>query len=308
MRYSILKKTEFKISKLGLGTNAVGGHNLYKNIDEQEGIALLEEALNQGINFIDTADGYGRGRSEELVGQVLKNKPRDSFVLATKGGQTSSGPNNTPSYMREAVEHSLHRLNMDDVDLYYVHFPDGKTPLTETIGELSRLKEEGKIKAIGVSNMSIEQLKEANSTGQISALQSPYHMLNRSAEKDLLPYCIDHDISFIPYGPLAFGILGGNYTKDFKLDDGDWRHKIPLFKQEHFATALDIVEQLKVIAANRGIELSNLALAWLLAQDGVDAVIPGGKRPEHVKRNMPSIEVTLTRDELQQIDAILNRF
>lgn len=306
MKYSTLKKTNLRISQYGLGTNAIGGHNLFADLNEQDGVAMLEEALELGVTFIDTADVYGLGRSEELVGQVLGKRKRDSYVLATKGGSTPQGPINDPSYMREALEKSLKRLNIDVVDLYYVHKPDGTTPLAETIGELSRMKEEGKIQAIGVSNLSLEQLKEANSTCEISALQSPYSMLEREAENDLLPYCVKHGISFIPYGPLTYGILGGQYTSGFKLNAGDWRNRLTIFQPEHFNKALHKVEQLKVIAANKQTTISNLALAWLLAQDGVDAIIPGGKTPEHVRRNISAVDLTFTEEELNDINHILN--
>ena len=176
--------------------------------------------LTHGVNFIDTADIYGLGRSEELVGEVIKEFKREELVVATKGAQNFTDlddvkTDNRPEYLSEAIEKSLQRLQLDYLDLYYLHFPDNVTPFAESIGELVRLKEEGKIRSIGISNVSLEQLKEANANGDISVLQSPYNMLDRSAEKDLLPYCIENNISFIPYGPLAFGLLGGGITKDF---------------------------------------------------------------------------------------------
>ena len=257
MQYTTLKKSAIKISNIGLGTNAVGGHNLFANLSEEDGKNFVREAINQGITFIDTADIYGQGRSEELVGEVLKERSRDQYVLATKGGNQlladgTAKPNNQPEYLRNALENSLKRLQMDYVDLYYIHFPDGITPLDEAVGELSRLKEEGKLRAIGVSNLNLEQLKVANRTNEISALQVAYNMLNREIEQDLLPYCVEHDISVIPYGPLAFGILGGNYTKDLKLDEGDWRNNIPLFQKGSFEKNIDQVEELKQIAEAKG--------------------------------------------------------
>ncbi|WP_017815144.1 aldo/keto reductase [Paenibacillus shenyangensis] len=311
MRYTTLKKTDFKISTIGLGTNAVGGHNLFQNLDEEEGKDFVREALQLDINFIDTADIYGLGRSEELVGEVLKEYKRDDIVVATKGGQHwfddgSVKTDNHPEYLRQAVEKSLQRMQLDHVDLYYLHFPDGQTPLAESIGELSRLKKEGKIRAIGISNVSLEQLKEANQQQDISVLQASYNMLDRSAESDLLPYCREQQISFIPYGPLAFGLLGGGFAPDTRLDPQDWRNSIPFFQPDQFHQTLAIVEKLKEIAAEKGTTLPNLALAWLLAQDGVDSVIPGGKNKVRIRENVEASDINFSQEELARIDSLLN--
>ncbi|PGA99679.1 oxidoreductase [Bacillus toyonensis] len=284
MKYIKLQKAGLNISKLGLGTNAVGGHNLYVDVNEEEGKRLIEEAILQGITFFDTADSYGFGRSEELIGEVLKEK-RHEFVLATKGGiqpllNGETYINNEPSYLRNAVENSLRRLQTDYIDLYYLHFTNTETSYIDSIGELIRLKKEGKIRSIGVSNVNIEQLKEANQHGHIDVVQSPYNMLNRTAEEELLPYCIEEGISFIPYGPLAFGILGGKYTEDFELDKGDWCQSVNLFEENTYKGNFKKVEKLKDVAKENNIELPHLALAWLLNNKGSDTVIPGGKRAE----------------------------
>lgn len=310
MKFHTLKKSNINISEIGLGTNAVGGHNLYEKLNEQDGRELVSTAIDLGITFIDTADIYGTGRSEEIIGEVLKAYRREDFILATKGGRHwfedgSVKTDNHPQYLRHALENSLKRLQMDYIDFYYLHFPDNETPLAEAIGELSRLKEEGKIRAIGISNVTLDQLIEANAHNDISVLQSPYNMLNRSAEQDLLPYCIKNDISFIPYGPLAYGILGGKYTKDFKLSNGDWRISEPLFHDQLFEQTLAKVEILKEIAEEKQTTLPNLALAWLLAQDGIDAVIPGGKHKNQVASNVKASDVILTKEDLVHIKRIL---
>lgn len=313
MNYVNLGKTSLSVSRIGLGTNAVGGHNLFNSLDEAQGLLLVEEALSKGINFIDTADAYGFGRSEELIGQVLANSnvKREDIILATKGAQQRQPngkvmANNNPLYLRSALEASLKRLGTDYVDLYYLHFPDGKIPFAESIGELARLKQEGKIKEIGISNVSLNQLKEANVEGHIAVLQSPYNMLERTAEHELLPYCVAQGISFIPYGPLAFGILGGKYTADFKPENGDWRKGNPLFADEALTSNLHKAEKLKEFASSMEIELSDLALAWLLKQTGIDSVIPGGKRPEQVASNIKANDILLTTDDLDRINIILN--
>ena len=307
MKYSLLPKTDLKISAIGLGTNAVGGHNLYDNLNEEDGKNLVRTALDNGISFIDTADVYGTGRSEELVGEVLKEYPRDRYVIATKGGSDwrNGIRDNSPEYLRKAVGESLERLQLESIDLYYIHWPDNKTPVKEAVAELAKLKAEGKIKAVGVSNFTLEQLKEANSEGGISAIQLQYHMLDRSIEKDILPYCVEHGITVVPYGPLAFGILGGKYDEDFLLEEGDWRKRVPLFQEGEFEKNLAIVEKLKALAGRLGTDVSKLALAWLLAQPGIDSVIPGGKRPDQVLANLESADIELDEVLLEEINEIL---
>ncbi|HFK1426044.1 MULTISPECIES: aldo/keto reductase [Bacillus cereus group] len=309
MKYTKLEKAGLHISKLGLGTNAVGGHNLYADVNEEEGKRLIEEAMGQGITFFDTADSYGFGRSEELVGEVLKGK-RHKVVFATKGGiqPLLNGEvymNNEPSYLRNAVENSLRRLQTDYIDLYYLHFTNPETSYIDSIGELTRLKEEGKIRSIGISNVNVEQLKEANQHGHLDVVQSPYNMLDRTAGQELLPYCIESGISFIPYGPLAFGILGGKYTEDFELNKGDWRQSVNLFEENTYKSNFKKVEKLKDIAKEKDLELSHVALAWLLNQKGIDTVIPGGKRAEQIRESVRAVEVSLNENVMKEIESIL---
>lgn len=309
MKKTLLNKANLKVTQIGLGTNAVGGHNLFTDLNEEQGKDLVKEALNLGITFIDTADVYGFGRSEELVGEVIKPY-RSELKLATKGAveKLDNGTtriNNKPEYLRTAVEKSLKRLQTDYIDLYYLHYPDNETPLVESIGELSRLKEEGKIGSIGISNVNLNQLKEANQYNDIDVIQSPYNMLQRSAENDLLPYSREHNISFVPYGPLAFGILGGKYDSSLNLKDGDWRKEEPLFQPETFLNTLNKVEKLKELANDKGTSLSNLALAWLLSQEGIDTVIPGGKRADQVKENIGADSLILSPQDLININQIL---
>ncbi|WP_259418108.1 aldo/keto reductase [Bacillus toyonensis] len=310
MKFNTLKKTNVTVSEIGLGTNAVGGHNLFTNLNEEDGKQMVSAALDLGITLIDTADIYGKGRSEELIGEVLSDYNREDFIIATKGANHwfedgSVQLDNNPAYLRQAVESSLKRLKTEYIDLYYLHFPDGLTPLAEAIGELSKLKQEGKIKAIGISNVSLEELKEANVHGDISVLQSAYNMLERSAEQDLIPYCIENNLSFIPYGPLAFGLLGGKYMKNFKLSDGDWRQSNSLFQEAAFEQVLKQVDQLKDFAKQKETNVANLSLAWLLTQDSIDAVIPGGKRKNQVEENLKASDVVLTKNDLNAIESIL---
>ncbi|HEX7063900.1 MAG TPA: aldo/keto reductase [Bacillales bacterium] len=309
MAFTRLKKTDMKISRIGIGTNKVGGHNYFNELDEEQGKDFVKEAIRLGVNFIDTADVYGLGRSEELIGEVLKSPDvkREDLIVATKGSRdwNADRMNNKPEYLRSALEASLRRLDLEYVDLYYLHFPDGETPLSESVGELTRLKEEGKIRAIGVSNLDIGQLKEADANGDISALQSGYNMFDRAVEKDVLPYCEEHDISFIPYFPLASGLLTGKYTAISDFPEGDRRRE--RFKDEESAEKFNKVKKLKELAEKKNIAMSHLALAWLLAQKGVDAVIPGGRNAEQARNNVQAGKIQLSPDDLEEINAILRR-
>ncbi|WP_044640809.1 aldo/keto reductase [Risungbinella massiliensis] len=302
-----LGKTDLYVNPIGLGTNAVGGHNLYPNLDEQVGKDLVRAALDHGMNFLDTAYIYGPERSEELIGEVLKEAGvREGVVLATKGAHKFVGKDivfdNSPAFLKQSVEDSLKRLQTDYIDLYYIHFPDQETPKDEAVGALKQLKDEGKIRAIGVSNFSIEQLKEANKDGYVDVYQGEYNLLQRDAEKELLPYAIEHNISFIPYFPLASGLLAGKYNKEMVFHD--LRAKMPHFQGEAFVQNLEKVELIRKIAEAKGVEVAHVVLAWYLTQDGIDALIPGAKRADQVLNNLKTLDVRLTDEEIKEIDRI----
>lgn len=301
-----LGKTDLYVNPIGLGTNAVGGHNLYPNLSEETGKQVVRTALENGVNFLDTAFIYGPERSEELIGEVLKEFRREDTVIATKGAHKLVGDkieiDNSPAFLRQSVEDSLRRLQTDYIDLFYIHYPDESTPKYEAVGELKKLKDEGKIRAIGVSNFSIEQLKEANQDGYVDVLQSEYNLFKRQAEKDLLPYTAEQGISFVPYFPLASGLLAGKYTKETKFDD--LRAKNPLFQGEEFVRNLEKVEKLRPIAEAKNTEIAYVVLAWYLTRDSIDALIPGAKKPEQVVNNLKTLDVQLTKEEIESIDRI----
>lgn len=305
-----LGKSDLWVNPIGLGTNAVGGHNIYPNLDEEVGKEMIRTALAEGINFLDTAFIYGPKRSEELIGEVLQETGnRKEVIIATKGAHkfTDSGEveiDNSPEFLRSSVEDSLQRLQTDYIDLFYIHFPDEHTPKDQAVAELKKLKDEGKIRAIGVSNFSLEQLKEANKNGDVDVLQGHYNLFHRDAEKDLLPYTAEHGITFIPYFPLASGLLGGKYTKDTKFDD--LRAKDPLFTGDAFIDNLAKVDQLRPIAQSKGVDIAHIVLAWYLTRDSIDAVIPGAKRSDQVKDNLKTLSVQLTPQEIAQIDTIFS--
>lgn len=287
-----LGHSEIEISVMGLGTNYVGGHNLYADVDEDEGVRLVGAALDAGITFIDTADAYGFGRSEELVGKALAHR-RSEAIVATKGGllfgDKGPGVSNEPAYLRSALEASLRRLNMDYVDLYYIHRHDGTTPAEEAFGALMDFKREGLIRAAGVSNFDLATLQAAASAGPVDALQSRYNLLQREVEADVLPWCASNGTSFVPWGPLAYGLLGGRYDRDFKLGDGDWRVRSGAFEPEVYGRNMDAVDGLKVIADKNNLSPAHLSLQWLCAQPGVGSVIAGAKRSAQVADNASAL-------------------
>ena len=302
-----LGKTDLLVNPIGLGTNAVGGHNIYPNLDEETGREIVRTAIDQGVNFIDTAYIYGPERSEELIAEVVREKGnRESLVIATKGAhifvENDMVIDNTPAFLKKTVEESLMRLRTDYIDLFYIHYPDQGTPKDEAVGALKELKDAGKIRAIGVSNFSLEQLKEANKDGYVDVIQSEYNLFKRDAEKELLPYTVQHNISFVPYFPLASGLLTGKYTKHSTIAAG--RSQNPLFQGELFEQNLAKVEQLRELANAKNVHIAHLVLRWYLAQDSIDVVIPGAKQPEQVIDNLKTLDVTLSAEDIQKISSI----
>ncbi|SFF91188.1 Predicted oxidoreductase [Halobacillus alkaliphilus] len=302
-----LGKSGLSVNPIGLGTNAVGGHNIYPNLDEEAGKDVVRTALENNMNFLDTAFIYGPKRSEELVGQVIKERGnREEVVLATKGAHEFKGDdvvfNNSPSFLKEAVEGSLDRLQTDYIDLFYIHFPDDHTPKDEAVGALKEMKDQGKIRSIGVSNFSVDQLKEADKDGYVDVIQGEYNLFKREAEKEMLPYTAENGISFVPYFPFASGLLTGKYNEHTTFND--FRAKNPLFQGEEYIKNLQKVDQLKRIAHSKNVEVPNLVLAWYLTQDSIDAVIPGAKKIDQVTNNLKTLDLELSKEEVKQIHEI----
>ncbi|WP_164214762.1 aldo/keto reductase [Virgibacillus sp. YIM 98842] len=302
-----LGKSWLKVNPIGLGTNAVGGHNLYPDTDEEAGKELVRTAIDHGVNFLDTAYLYGQGRSEELIGEVVKSSgKRADLVIASKVSPvfTDDGMknNNSPDFLKQEVDKSLKRLQTDYVDLMYIHYPDEKTPEAEAVGSLKELKDEGKIRAIGVSNFSPDQLKRANQDGYVDVYQGEYNLLNREAENTLFPYVTEQNISFIPFFPLASGLLAGKYDKNAQFND--FRANSPYFQKGVYEQNLAKVEQLRKIANGKNASAAHVVLAWYLTRDAIDAVIPGAKRGQQVLDNLNTLDVQLTAQEVQDIDRI----
>ncbi|RTR35690.1 aldo/keto reductase [Robertmurraya yapensis] len=302
-------KTDLSVNPIGLGANAIGGHNIYENIDEAVSKKIIHTAVEHGMNFIDTAYFYGLGRSEELIGEVMKEHGnREDFIIASKASyKFVDGKvvhNNDPQFLTQSVEEALKRMQTDYIDLFYVHFPDEATPKYEAVGALQRLKEQGKIRAIGVSNFSLEQLKEANQDGYVEVLQSHYNLFNRTAEQEIFPYVSENKISYVPYFPLAKGLLTGKYTRETQLTESQKKH--PLFKEEVYFSNLEKIDHLHEIAREKNSEVGHIVLAWYLTREPIDAVIPGAKTPEQIINNNKAGEVKLTDSEIARIDQIFS--
>ena len=302
-------KSDLYVNPVGLGTNAVGGHNIFPDIDEEAGKQVVRTAIENGIDFLDTAYLYGMGRSEELIGEIVKESgKRHELIIATKvsqkivDGQMTN--DNSPSFLKAEVEKSLQRLQTDYIDLLYIHYPDETTPKDEAIGALKQLKDEGKIRAIGVSNFSLDQLKEANKDGYVDVFQGGYNLLDREAEKTYFPYVVEQDISFVPYFPLASGLLTGKYNKDTIIPDS--RKRSRFFKEGVYEKNLEKIDQLREIAHDKNVEVAHLVLAWYLTRDAIDAIIPGAKRAEQVLHNLKTLDVKLTNEEIEKIDSIFS--
>ncbi len=290
--------------KLGIGTNKVGGHNLFDNLKDQDGFDVVKEALDSGITMIDTAYMYGLGRSEEIIGQVIKNYPRENFKIATKAAQDPDNNltiNNDPIFLEKSVNDALSRLQTDYIDIFYIHFPDDKTPKDKAVAALNELKKAGKIRAIGLSNFSLEQIKEANKNNQVDYVEDHYNLIQRHVEREIWPYLKENDIKFVPYFPLASGLLTGKYTID---DANKFKH----LNREEFEKIIQILKGIDVIANKHGATVTQIILAWYIKNPEISAVIPGARVPSQVADNVATLKIDLSTDEYQNIDNVFKSF
>jgi aryl-alcohol dehydrogenase-like predicted oxidoreductase len=297
-----------EVSAEGLG--CMGMSEFYGTIDEPEAIATIHRALDLGIDFLDTADMYGSGANEQLVGRAISGR-RDDVVLATKFGNVRGeqgaflGIRGDPAYVREACDASLRRLGTDHIDLYYQHRVDANVPIEETVGAMAELVEQGKVLRLGLSEAAPETIRRAHAIHPITALQSEYSLFTRDPEGNgVLETVRELGIGFVAYSPLGRGFLTGRISNTDELSEGDSRRtgRFPRFTGENFRQNLDLVERVKEIAAEKGVEPGQLALAWVLAQGEDIAPIPGTKRRRYLEENAAAAEVELTDEDLERLD------
>ncbi|GDY29175.1 aldo/keto reductase [Gandjariella thermophila] len=298
---------ELEVSAQGLG--CMGMSEFYGPTDEAESVATIHRALDLGVTLLDTADMYGRGANEELVGRAIAGR-RDEVVLATKFGaiRDGNGPASAvrgdAAYVRQACEASLRRLGVDHIDLYYQHRVDPDVPIEETVGAMAELVAEGKVRYLGMSEAGAATIRRAHAVHPITALQSEWSLWSRDIEDEIVPTCRELGIGLVPYSPLGRGFLTGRFASPADLPDGDFRRVAqPRFAEGNFERNLKIVEALRKLAAERGVTPGQLALAWVQHR-GEDVVpIPGTKRRAYLEENVAAVSIELSADELAAVEA-----
>jgi aryl-alcohol dehydrogenase-like predicted oxidoreductase len=308
MEYRRLGQSSLVVSAMGLG--CMGMSEFYGATDDVESTATIHRAIDRGVTLLDTADVYGIGKNEDLVGRAIKQR-RNQVVVATKFGilrdpanPLARGVSGKPEYIQKACEASLKRLQIPTIDLYYQHRVDPETRIEETIGAMARLIEQGKVRYLGLSEASPQTIRRAHATHPIAALQTEYSLWQREPEDEILSVCRELGIGFVAYSPLGRGLLTGEIKRPEDFAQDDFRRHNPRFQGENFQKNLDLVKKIEDLARAKNCTPAQLALAWVMAQ-GIDIVpIPGTKRRKYLDQNLDALDVKLTPEELKQVDAI----
>ena len=308
MKTRILGNSDIEVTAIGLG--CMGMSDFYGKSDDLASLALLETAVEMGVNFWDTADMYGTGHNEMLIAQVLR-KHRDQITIATKFGNMRRldgahlGINGTPEYVKAACDMSLKRLGVDHIDLYYQHRVDPNVPIEDTVGAMAELVKAGKVRFLGLSEASAKTIRRAYAVHPITALQTEYSLWTRDPEGEILDTCRELNIAFVAYSPLGRGFLTGQVTQPDELDATDFRRSNPRWREENLKQNLALVDKIKAIAAEKGCTPAQLALAWVLAQGENIIPIPGTRREKYLRENMAALDVVLTANDLARINDAL---
>jgi len=305
-----LGKNGPNLTVMGFGAWAIGGPWQWGwgKVDDDESIKAIHAALDNGINWIDTAAVYGFGHSEKVVAKAVKGI-RDKVFIATKCGLVNDGKgdainNNSPDSIRKELEDSLIRLETDHIDLYQIHWPDPNVPVEDSWGTMVELQKEGKVRFIGVSNFDVQLLEKCMSIAQVQSLQPPFSMLNRNVGNEILPYCLKNEIGVVAYSPMQAGLLSGKFDMNRVAAD-DWRRKSPFFREPNLSKSLQLVEKLRAIAARSNKSVGNLAVAWVLRNPALTSAIVGARTEEQVIENINAGDYFLSKNEMEEIKEYL---